>query len=51
MWRLQGYTAYGFDDDKFKYGFVWKVDGQIRNEELYLRQNRRIEQIGALNDY
>jgi hypothetical protein len=19
-WRLQGYTAYGFDDDKFKYG-------------------------------
>jgi hypothetical protein len=19
-----GYTAYGFDDDKFKYGLVWK---------------------------
>jgi hypothetical protein len=26
--RLQGYTAYGFDDDKFKYGLSgkWMVD-------------------------
>jgi hypothetical protein len=46
-WRLQGYTAYGFDDDKFKYGLSGN-GWSIRKEELFLAGNRRdIEQIGA----
>jgi hypothetical protein len=30
-WRLQGYTAYGFKDNKFKYGLSgkWMVDRKI----------------------
>jgi len=47
-WRLQGYTAYGFDDDKFKYGLSgkWMVDKKKRI--ILTAGNRRdIEQIGA----
>ncbi|MEL1240825.1 DUF5686 and carboxypeptidase-like regulatory domain-containing protein [Flavobacterium flavipallidum] len=47
-WRLQGYTAYGFDDDKFKYGISgkWMVDK--KNRIIISGGNRRdVEQIGA----
>jgi hypothetical protein len=47
-WRLQGYTAYGFNDDKFKYGLSakWMVDKKRRI--ILSGGNRRdIEQIGA----
>jgi hypothetical protein len=47
-WRLQGYTAYGFKDDKFKYGLSgkWMVDKKKRI--ILSAGNRRdIEQIGA----
>lgn len=47
-WRLQGYTAYGFKDDKFKYGFSgkWMVDK--KNRLILSGGNRRdVEQIGA----
>ena len=47
-WRLQGYTAYGFKDDKFKYGFSgkWMVD---KKKRIILSGGNRhdIEQIGA----
>ncbi len=47
-WRLQGYTAYGFDDDKFKYGISgkWMIDK--KNRLIISGGNRRdVEQIGA----
>ena len=47
-WRIQGYTAYGFRDNKFKYGISgkWLVDK--RNRIIVAGGNRRdIEQIGA----
>ena len=47
-WRLQGYTAYGFKDDKFKYGFSgkWMVDK--KNRLILSGGNRRdVEQIGS----
>ena len=47
-WRIQGYTAYGFDDNKFKYGLSgkWMVDKEKRI--ILSAGNRRdIEQIGA----
>ena len=47
-WRLQGYTAYGFKDDKFKYGLSgkWMVDKKKR--VILSGGNRRdVEQIGA----
>ncbi|GAA4043824.1 DUF5686 and carboxypeptidase-like regulatory domain-containing protein [Flavobacterium chungnamense] len=47
-WRLQGYTAYGFDDNKFKYGLSgkWMVDSKKRI--ILTAGNRRdVEQIGA----
>ena len=47
-WRLQGYTAYGFEDDKFKYGVSgkWMIDK--KNRIIISGGNRRdIEQIGA----
>jgi hypothetical protein len=46
-WRLQGYTAYGFKDNKFKYGLSgkWMVD---RKRIILSAGNRRdVEQIGA----
>ncbi|WP_310379742.1 DUF5686 family protein [Flavobacterium sp.] len=47
-WRLQGYTAYGFEDNKFKYGLSgkWMIDKV--NRIIISGGNRRdIEQIGA----
>jgi hypothetical protein len=47
-WRLQAYTAYGFDDNKFKYGLSgkWMVDS--KNRIIITAGNRRdVEQIGA----
>ncbi len=48
LWRLQGYTAYGFGDNKFKYGLSgkWMIDK--KNRIIISGGNRRdIEQIGA----
>ncbi len=47
-WRIQGYTAYGFKDNKFKYGISgkWMIDKRMRI--IIAGGNRRdIEQIGA----
>jgi hypothetical protein len=47
-WRIQGYTAYGFDDNKFKYGISgkWMIDK--KNRLIIAAGNRRdVEQIGA----
>lgn len=47
-WRLQGYLAYGFKDDKFKYGISgkWMVDKKKRI--ILSAGNRRdVEQIGV----
>ncbi|TRX42348.1 DUF5686 and carboxypeptidase-like regulatory domain-containing protein [Flavobacterium restrictum] len=47
-WRLQAYTAYGFNDDKFKYGISgkWMIDK--KNRIIISGGNRRdIEQIGS----
>jgi Family of unknown function (DUF5686)/CarboxypepD_reg-like domain len=47
-WRLQGYGAYGFKDDKFKYGISgkWMIDK--KNRVILSGGNRRdVEQIGA----
>jgi hypothetical protein len=48
LWRIQGYTAYGFEDNKFKYGISgkWMVDK--KNRIILSGGNRRdVEQIGA----
>jgi len=48
LWRLQGYTAYGFRDNKFKYGVSgkWMIDKKSRI--IISGGNRRdVEQIGA----
>lgn len=47
-WRIEGYTAYGFKDDKFKYGISgkWMIDK--RSRVIVSGGTRRdIEQIGA----
>lgn len=47
-WRIQAYTAYGFKDDKFKYGISgkWMIDK--KNRIIISGGNRRdVEQIGA----
>lgn len=47
-WRIESYLAYGFGDDKFKYGVSgkWMIDK--RNRIIVSAGNRRdIEQIGA----
>lgn len=47
-WRIQAYTAYGFDDNKFKYGISgkWMIDK--KNRIIISGGNRRdVEQIGA----
>lgn len=47
-WRLQGYLAYGFKDDKFKYGFTGKWMIEPKKRIIITAGNRRdIEQIGA----
>lgn len=48
LWRIEGYTAYGFKDNKFKYGISgkWMVDK--RNRLILAVGNRRdVEQIGV----
>ena len=48
LWRLQGFFAYGFNDDKFKYGFSAKWLLNKRNRLIISAGHRRdIEQIGA----
>lgn len=47
-WRIQAYTAYGFKDNKFKYGISgkWMIDK--KNRLIIAGGNRRdVEQIGA----
>lgn len=47
-WRIEGYTAYGFKDNQFKYGISgkWMVDK--KNRIILAAGNRRdIEQIGV----
>ena len=47
-WRFQGYTAYGFDDNKFKYGLSGKWMVNKANRIIISGGNRRdVEQIGA----
>ena len=47
-WRIQGYTAYGFKDNKFKYGTSGKWMVEKKNRIILSGGNRRdVEQIGA----
>jgi hypothetical protein len=47
-WRIQAYVAYGFKDDKFKYGVTGKWMVEPKNRVIIAAGNRRdIEQIGA----
>lgn len=47
-WRIQGYTAYGFKDDKFKYGILGRVMLDKKNRFILSAGNRKdIEQIGV----
>ncbi len=48
LWRLEGFVAYGFKDQKFKYGISgkWLIDK--KNRLIISAGNRRdVEQIGA----
>ncbi|MBD0832972.1 DUF5686 and carboxypeptidase-like regulatory domain-containing protein [Aestuariibaculum sediminum] len=48
MWRLEGYLAYGFKDDKFKYGISGKWLLDKKNRFIISAGNRRdVEQIGV----
>ncbi|WP_340200222.1 DUF5686 family protein [Ascidiimonas sp. W6] len=47
-WRLEGYTAYGFKDQKFKYGISGKWLLDRKNRIIISAGNRRdVEQIGV----
>ncbi|SDW41596.1 CarboxypepD_reg-like domain-containing protein [Lutibacter oricola] len=47
-WRIQGYTAYGFKDQQFKYGISGKWMVNPKNRLTFGGGNRRdIEQIGV----
>ncbi|WP_264566506.1 DUF5686 and carboxypeptidase-like regulatory domain-containing protein [Flavobacterium sp. N3904] len=47
-WRVQAFTAYGFQDQKFKYGFAGKWMIEKKNRVIISGGNRRdIEQLGA----
>lgn len=48
LWRLEGFVAYGFKDDKFKYGISgkWLLDKRSRLT-IFGGNRRDIEQIGA----
>lgn len=47
-WRIQGYTAYGLKDDKFKYGISGKLMLDKKTRLILEGGNRRdVEQIGA----
>lgn len=46
-WRIEAYTAYGFEDKKFKYGISGKVLLDRKNRIILSGGNRRdIEQLG-----
>lgn len=48
LWRLEGFTAYGFKDQKFKYGISGKWLLDKKNRLILSGGNRRdVEQIGA----
>ncbi|WP_044400034.1 DUF5686 and carboxypeptidase-like regulatory domain-containing protein [Lacinutrix sp. Hel_I_90] len=48
LWRLEGFTAYGFKDNKFKYGISGKWLLDKRSRLIISGGNRRdVEQIGA----
>ena len=48
LWRLQFFTAYGFGDKKFKYGFSGKWLFKRKNRwEIGLGNRKDIEQIGV----
>ncbi|HET8886906.1 MAG TPA: DUF5686 family protein, partial [Salinimicrobium sp.] len=47
-WRIEGYTAYGFKDDQFKYGILGKVLLEPKYRVIAsLGRRRDIEQLGA----
>lgn len=47
-WRFEFYTAYGFADQKFKYGFQYKALLDKKSRLIVSAGNRRdVEQIGA----
>jgi hypothetical protein len=48
LWRLEGFLAYGFRDDKFKYGISgkWLLDKKSRLT-VFGGNRRDVEQIGA----
>jgi hypothetical protein len=47
-WRIQGYTAYGFKDNKFKYGISGKWMVNTKNRLILSIGNRRdVEQMGV----
>ncbi len=48
LWRLEGFVAYGFRDDKFKYGISgkWLLDKKSRLT-IFGGNRRDVEQIGA----
>ncbi|KGO80137.1 carboxypeptidase-like protein [Flavobacterium cauense R2A-7] len=48
MWRIEGYTAYGFNDHQFKYGISGKWLLNKKNRLILSGGNRRdIEQLGV----
>lgn len=48
MWRIEGYTAYGFNDHQFKYGLSGKWLVNKKNRLILSGGNRRdIEQLGV----
>ena len=48
LWRLEGFLAYGFKDDKFKYGISGKVLLDKKSRLIISGGNRRdVEQLGA----
>ncbi len=48
LWRIEGFTAYGFRDDKFKYGISGKWILDKKSRLIISGGNRRdVEQIGA----
>lgn len=48
LWRIEGFSAYGFGDNKFKYGISAKTMLDRKNRLIIFGGNRRdIEQIGA----
>src|SRR5690606_23638203 len=48
MWRLEGYTAYGFREDKFKYGISGRIMLDRKSPFILFAGNRRdVEQIAA----